>query len=434
MVSAVFEDLKFRWNWSKIKETSEIFAATSLFKDSDYPWADICEMIPGEADIYCAELLKEKQGAAVLTNDSDLLVHDLGAQGSVIFLNSVEMKSWNPKCPADAEIRAMALCPAALSRRLGIPGMRYLAYELKLDPRAGIRELIRRAKLVSETAERSPAYIQFMEEYCSHKEFTYRPSFDPSVLQTLDARVSELVLQYVSEPSLGEDMPQIYFSVLHEDHSRRSAWIEGRNIRCLAYSLLNTLRTSQERYPVVVECVRRGCRFCFDEIGLYDDDSIELELRTLLSRSRFVQEMTGQDPSSSIFWRIYAINELYNCNNKTPIPPSRKQLEKLLAFEYADERMEWTDIHALAQVQAVLYSLRILTQILHVIPVHGGTKREAQILLANLPPLCVLMRSRSELYRELHCEVSSEHASNRSANMIHSVQELIGTQYTEECC
>lgn len=428
MVSAVFEDLKFRWNWSKIKKTSDIFAATSLFKDSDYPWADICEMIPGEADIYCAELLKEKQGAAVLTNDSDLLVHDLGAQGSVIFLNSVEMEGWNPKYPADAEIKAMALCPTTLSRRLGIPGMRYLAYELKLDPHAGIRELIRRAKLVSETAERSPAYIQFMEEYRSHKEIIYRPGFDPSVLQSLDARVSELVLQYVSEPSLCKDVPQIYFSVLHEDHSRRSAWVEGRNIRCLAYSLLNTLRASQERYPVVVECVRRGCRFCFDEIGLYDDDCIELELRTLLSRSRLVQEVSGQDPSSSIFWRIYAISELYNCNDKTLTRPSQKQLEKLLAFEYADERMEWTDIHALAQVQAVLYSLRILTQILHVIPVHGETEREARMLLANLPPLCVLMRSRSELYRELNREVSRGHVSNRSANMICTVQELVGTQ------
>ncbi|KAL1965416.1 hypothetical protein VTN77DRAFT_5672 [Rasamsonia byssochlamydoides] len=434
MVSSVFEDLKYRWNWFNIKKTSEIFAKMSLFRDSDYPWADICEIVPGEADIYCGELLKENQGTAVLTNDSDLLVHDLGAQGLVIFLNSVEMEGWNPEHPANAEIKAMGLCPATLSRRLGILGVQYLAYELKLDPHAGIRELIRRSKLVPETAEQSPAYIQFMEEYRPRKDITYCPSFDPSVLQTLDTRVSELVLQYVSEPVLGEDVPQIYFPVLHEDHSRRSAWIEGRNIRCLGYSLLNAFRASQERYPVVIECVRRGCRFCFDEIGLYDDGCIELELRTLLSRLRLVQEVTGQDPSSSIFWRIYALNELYNCSDGTLTWPSREELRRFFAFEYTDERMEWTDIHTLARVQAVLYSLRILTQILHVIPVHGGTKREVQMLLACLPPLHVLMRSWSELRRELRCELSSKDTTNSFVNMIGSVHELIGAQHTEECC
>jgi hypothetical protein len=430
MVSAVFEDLKCRWNWLNIKESSEWFARLSLFEDFDYPWADICEIVPGEADLYCAELLKGKQGAAVLTNDSDLLVHDLGVHGLVIFLNSVEIEDWDPRHPANARIKAMGLCPATLSRRLDILGVQYLAYELNLDPYAGIRELVRRAKLAPTTAERSPAYIQFMEGYRPPENITYCPSFDQSVLQNLDARVSELVLQYVSEPFRTEDVPRIYFPVLHEDHSRRSAWIQGRNIRRLGYSLLNMFRASQERYTIVIECVRRGRRFCFDEIDLYDEVRVESELRSLLSRLRFVQEVTGQDPSSSIFWRIYALYEIYSCSDGTVIRPSRKHLERLFTFEYTDERMEWTDVHAFGEVQAVLYSLRVFRQILHVMPVRGGTRREVQMLLACFPPLCVLMRSRSELCREL----LSKGTANSIVNMFCVIQGLIGARHTREYC
>ena len=55
---------------------------------------EVVEVVPGEADMWCARL-SARTGAAVLTSDSDLLVFDLDGTGetaSVIFLDSIQLR------------------------------------------------------------------------------------------------------------------------------------------------------------------------------------------------------------------------------------------------------------------------------------------------------------------------------------------------------
>ena len=52
-------------------------------------WAPLIQVVPGEADTYCAQDVRQN-GGIVLTSDSDLLVQDLGADGRVSFFWDVE--------------------------------------------------------------------------------------------------------------------------------------------------------------------------------------------------------------------------------------------------------------------------------------------------------------------------------------------------------
>ena len=53
-------------------------------------FARVTQVVAGEADTFCA-LAAYDQGCFVLTSDSDLLVHDLGA-GAVAFLSDMELQ------------------------------------------------------------------------------------------------------------------------------------------------------------------------------------------------------------------------------------------------------------------------------------------------------------------------------------------------------
>lgn len=69
-----------------------------------------------------------------------------------------------------------------------------------------------------------------------------------------------------------------------------------------------------------------------------------------------------------------------------------------------NETLEWNDIHAMAQLQAVLYSLRMIYQIIQGLALdeRGESLGRLRDVLARLPPLHVLMRSFHEVRRELY--------------------------------
>ncbi|KAI3000604.1 hypothetical protein CBS147346_6958 [Aspergillus niger] len=89
IVPAVFEDLKHRWCKKNINSVVKNVPDLSTASLSDFPWGDAVVMVPGEADTYCAHVAR-LTGCAILTNDSDLLLHDLGKRGSVVLLDSIE--------------------------------------------------------------------------------------------------------------------------------------------------------------------------------------------------------------------------------------------------------------------------------------------------------------------------------------------------------
>ena len=402
MVSSVFEDLRKRWCKESIRSAAQAFFCLGILEaEEDFPWAETTIMVPGEADIECARVTK-LMGSAVLTNDSDLLLHDLGSYGSVLFLGSVELNEWDVSGPTEYKLKGKRLCPASLAYRLGIKNIRHFAYELSYNPQLGLSELIRRSKDHSGLIESNPDYHRFAREYDVLMDERKLPLAMIRLPQDLDPRISEIFIQYELENSrLSKNVADIYLAVLNEDHARRCAWDEGRLYRTLGYSILNVSYSASKRLTFVDEFLRRGRRISKERISLGDEDWIAAELRLLCERLNAAQLAFDGDVSSPSFWRLFALCHLYGFGTTDPLPPDIERLYQFLKFGHMGRKFEWEDVHLCTQIHAVLYSLRILKQLMELVSVSNELLLETRSIIAALPPLHITARPRREMTQEL---------------------------------
>ncbi|PWY96808.1 hypothetical protein BO94DRAFT_454102 [Aspergillus sclerotioniger CBS 115572] len=407
IVPAVFEDLKYRWCRKNIASVVKDVPGLNVASLDDLPWADISVMVPGEADMYCAHLAR-LTGSAILTNDSDLLLHDLGTFGSVVLLDSVDLFS----LPQGPQIRALRLCPALVAHRLGMPNLLPLAYEIKNHPDTGINQLIQRSKCIDESPEYMSGYHLFAEEYKSN------PSFDQEVAcqsypQCFDPRVSELFSLYgVWSAQTFQGHPYMYLVVLNEDPTRQCAWVQGKIYRNMGYSALNISYPINERYTFIDEYVRRGGRITTDRISMGDKGWLLMEIQSLCCTLNTVHHHLGIAMASPVYWRMFALFIIYDGQTRLAVP-SREHLLRFLTLGYMGKKLEWTDIHLLAQMQSVLYSLRILKQLLGFAGYTDEHTLQTRAILDTLPPLYILMRSIREMSEEFHTECSVSELVNR---------------------
>ncbi|KAJ5611444.1 hypothetical protein N7528_008549 [Penicillium herquei] len=392
MVSAVFEDLRRRWTKPQLATELKQEVDALELGPGEYPWADITVMVPGEADPECARIAS-LTGAAVLTNDSDLVVHDLGPNGAVVMLNSLHLLE-DAAGGNNSDIRGLRLLPKRICERLGIPNIQRFAYELEQDPQIGLSDLIRRAKKSLETEEKRNDYDRFLNEYRTRTE-EESISQDRFSHLVLDPRVSELVWQYELPGIYFSDQPHIYLGILHEDPSRRCAWENGRIFRTTAYSLLNSSYPTEYQHPSVHEFVRRGRRIVAEEVILYEPVQFPTALRYIDARLGLASLVLG-DPSQHYFWVMFALAEIYQ-DPKTSMFPEFGHLKQFLERGRMGESGDWVDIHFLASIHAVFYSLRILKQVLSTIDEEIWKDSKHLSLLDKLPPAQLLLGSRLDL-------------------------------------
>ncbi|KAJ5594560.1 uncharacterized protein N7459_000768 [Penicillium hispanicum] len=408
MVSAVLEDLKERWSMDRIQEDQ---AGAHRLAGGEYPWANITFLISGEADSECARVSK-LTGAAVLTNDSDFLIHDLGSHGAVVLLNSVQLQE--SQQADEAEIRGLRLHPRHISRRLGIKNIQRFGFELKRNSHLSLPELLRQSMEHLGTTECSADYNGFLQEYQHREESSLTLAHRPYI-QLLDPRVSELFWQYERpEVYCGTEPPHLYLGILHEDHARRCAWEQGRSYRALGYALLNLSRPVTARFPVVHEFVRRGGRIIAEKVTLGGAKRVAADLVALKMRLDLARTIFDDDHRLS-FWVFFALSEIYRDATNATTRPSAVHLERFLQSGSMGQKTDWADIHLVAQIHAVLYSLRILKQLL-------GIARNKDLLdqnhaiLASLPPLRRLIGSQYEMIR-----------SFTDGNLAHSIHQFFKT-------
>lgn len=401
MVACVFEDLKKRWDKDNIlKATKEIFHLDPIETEGQFPWAAITVMVPGEADLECARTSK-LTGSAVLTNDSDFILYDLGSHGSVLFLDSVELTEWDRSRPAESKITARRLCPASLVGRLGIENIRLFAYELNQNPHLRLPELIRRSKHAYRSLELSLEYRCFNEEYdCAFGDQGKRADTMHSP-QGLDPRISEIFMQYQLRDiySLG-NVAHMYFPILNEDHSRRCAWDEGRLYRTLGYSIINVSHAIPGKFEFVDEYVRRGGRIVKDRINLGPEEWIAAEMKLLCERLKSAQAAFNGNISSPCFWRLFALCDIYGLGMRNTVLLDVRRLCRFFKFGYMGQKLEWTDIHLYARIDAVLYSIRVLKQFLELDLMVEESALRVRSTVAALPPLHAMMKSRCEMTEE----------------------------------
>ncbi|PLN75319.1 XPG domain containing-domain-containing protein [Aspergillus taichungensis] len=400
IVPAVFEDLKSRWNQASISEVVDgIFQKPLALDCANLPWADRTVMVPGEADSQCV-YIANKTGSSILTNDSDLILYDLHSAGPVVFLDSINLSDCNTGTYPDMQIKAMGICPAAISSRLGVSNILFLAYHLRDNPNMGLTGLIQLSKTTYETQSNDSQYLLFAGEYIGRNSVYFPGDSVHTLPQNLDARVSELFCQCkIQHADVLDEIPHMYLPILFEDHMRRCGWWDSRLYRRLGYSAFNATLPPSDKRAYIYEYVRRGGRIVRDRISLEDDNWIAEETQAFLSRYQLVQNTIGGDTNSPFFWRVLALYELYGPGRASTFL-SAGQLSQFLRFGRLGAAVGWADVHLSAQIQSVLYSLRILQQLIGISATSSGHLGCLKSVLGGLPPLHVITRSLQEITTE----------------------------------
>lgn len=331
-------------------------------------YRQLVELVPGEADTFCAKLARSRR-CCVLTSDSDLLVYLHDSDSSVAFFEDIDVT-----IPA-AEPRAAVLqYTTGIRGRLGLApgiGIPRIAYELLLNPHASLEQLVRRTSQAPYPKDRKN-YADFISRYrIENPNSSSSPTFPfHQGLQQLDPRVSEIVLSAVSgRDGLAETSQEktinMFLPFLLDNPQRSSAWEAALPIRRLAYSILLEL-AALPNAPSIVEFRRlqvgsRGRGIAVP--GEIEREAIASSLVRLLESSR--QVSAGRTQQLTYFTTL---SELQETGISVKPPLGLMQLQLAFSNPGSLTPLSWDTIHLAAQVQACVYSLRMLRQILGLNP------------------------------------------------------------------
>ncbi|KAL9071812.1 MAG: hypothetical protein Q9157_005323 [Trypethelium eluteriae] len=431
-------------NFSKIKNKLQdlpppAFLASGIVEalhSTDY--ASYTSVVPGEADIYCADYVRQ-HGGIILTNDSDLLVHDLGVDGSVIFLNDIRLSAENEHGP----LKSLQFHPRKIARSLGLQNIIQLAYVIEKK-----QHFSRSLQLARSVSINSLEYIQFSAQFnslLSHSELSDRAqSCDPHlahVLRWLDVRVSEfthqctgrLLLRPPGDPVPGElgNTRYMYLPPLLEDSRKATAWISGSEIRRLGYSLLSIKNPEQP----VEEVRRRGNDVVTVRITVLDLQDLELSLEILLSDlDEHARKYTGYtfiDIDQA--WQIFGVKTVCETLLETgKLAPPKSEINQLLRFRHSIlDSWAWT--HLQAQLQAALYSMRMLKQFIDVflaaVPVASQDQDLIQ-LIRRLQERFITLPLLQHLFKS-HGNRTEEHRRD-SETAVDDLYESLGVEEVAE--
>lgn len=340
----------------------------------------LTDVVPGEADAYCAQHA-QRVGGLILTNDSDLLVYNLGPAASVTFFSDLEFSELENGSRGKREyaLRYLSYDPTQIAGQLALSnpfGLATFAYEVEQDSSLGTSDLLRRARSFSNKTVSRPDFDLFLTQYQIPKEPVLWPftklkdthgDGSGTTPRYPDPRVSELVCRYWSLGSelLSVNPPKemmMYLPFLLDDPMRSSAWLIGAPERVLAYSILDRTASSYKSYPCFSEVGRRGQRIADTQIPLLDQFATIHHARAVNNKVQNLR-LLFPELSQALLWTLYAVQLItQSATNYGKSPPTKLQL--LLLLSRTAVARDWSAIHLSAQMQAALYSLHMLRQIL----------------------------------------------------------------------
>lgn len=338
-------------------------------------YAPVTSVVPCEADLFCARAALEPN-RTILTNDSDLLLYDLGVSGEVVFFNQIEIRNTHEISSDCAVLYAFVSQPSKIASRLGLRGLRRLAFEIREDKSINLRNAVMRAKQsVASFAPESPSIRQsdfknFENQYdtkLSGFEAITRAgmTFGTDVSQGcfLDPRLSELVSRCPYPASM-------FLPFLTDDPSRSSAWDVSQGLRYFTYSCL-LFKNSDTVLEQVLEFVRRGARIVRDDVSLLSCEETIHYAKLLAQKLENFKSFLAKFPKQAI-WRPYALCEVLSwyVDSEKKLP-SKDILITVFSGTPKNGQLSWNEVHISAQLQAVLYTLRMLHQILIHLIVHA---------------------------------------------------------------
>jgi len=365
--------------------------------------------VPGEADSYCAAAAYTDH-AAVLTNDSDLILYDDMQDGGVVILLNSLVEILDSMAPNDEVIRGTCWRPTQITAQLGIKSMMHLGFERLRNPSCSFLTVVQHARGFS-ADEDTIEFPTFAKQYESTKDRSpsIANSFLSLDLKAMDPRLTELVVQ-LEQTCAGQDSDlHIYFPILHEDPNRDTSWAYGGVYRQLAYSILYQHSISQQRNSdprpenvFVAEFMKKGQRIAQENVRIFSRrqllHALQKELDNMRSSPWLVPASIMRQAAATHLLRGLHLVLTHRLTNEkqqlpsalvaqflglTPIQPmTRRTFRPQTNNAYSNG---WALLHLNANVQAVLYSIRMLKQSIDYVLSQDSNPEHQHINLLSVP-------------------------------------------------
>ncbi|KAK1759522.1 XPG domain containing-domain-containing protein [Echria macrotheca] len=380
---------------SKLPPPPPTFLVAAIFdalRNSE-EYSSRTRMVPGEADGFCAEHAVSND-AVVFTGDSDLLLHDIGPNGRVVFFGDIEADL------EEGQLKCVQFRVSEIRRRLELnseDGLAQLGFEIFTDPHSTLKEAAERARRRL-TASKDPiSYDKFLKQFVSPET---APRSECTSALSLDTKVSELLLSCLPMPdekqelddengdSEGASKPvEMFLPFLLDCPTRTSAWEPSRHVRQVGYSLLQSIRGAS--IPSVSEFRRLQGTSSGTRVPVLSPADMGHEISQLLN---VLSTIRSQIQKPELIWALLAIyQDVVLAQEQNKGSPLSFQLLRQYALGTLDQG-SWGFIHFLAETQATLFSLRLLCQIVDFTKSLDASKlppkmTELREELADLPPL-----------------------------------------------
>ncbi|KZF21174.1 hypothetical protein L228DRAFT_248947 [Xylona heveae TC161] len=345
---------------------------------SNSSYAPITEVVPGEADIFCAQYAKD-HGGVILTGDSDLLVHDLGPNGSVVLFRDIGFSDLDGSSLGEDEhaLVGFEYKPMEIATGLGLESLLGLAYCMTQDGSEGFTRCLQKVRSGSVGTDADPAYREFCQQYLfsprslallrSEKEMLSREALE-TILRRSDPRISEFIHLFAfPEDARGTDEVEVFLPFLIDDPSRASAWKVGLFVRQMAYSIANIFVPDDvHAHTSVKEWSRRGVEVCPLQTALLSLEELSQACESFLF---LMNRISSEQPqlSTADTWKLYGAYEVCRWHaQEGKAVPSSFDLEQVVTGRLRSTTLSWSVVHLFAQLHAALYSVRMLQQVLEV--------------------------------------------------------------------
>jgi hypothetical protein len=375
----------------------------------DTPFASRTRIEPGEADDWCALHAKDYARSTIFTSDTDLLLYDYPPETLIVFFQD-----------ADVTTGFKSYCPEQMRQRMQLQRLVQFAFAMTREPSHTSDDILRDAKGLDMSSD---TYLEFSGRYAGRTVVASDVSKAdglPMPLQMLDVRVSEFVHQALdSSPT-----PLVYLPLLVEDPNQSSAWSSGQDYRELAYSILAPKTSTVHEYR------RKAQGISVQELPVQAINAPATDMMAHISGvSKWASD---RNLSRALMWPLFALSIVILDSKTTPSVPV------VLRVLNGDFDNSWEFIHLTARLQAVLYSLRVLQQVVTVQnAIKGSEKANAgdttlQMAkeLSSLPSIAdtftvpgqtrkILAQHENlknmveEIYKASGVEIPTDHASNK---------------------
>lgn len=373
-------------------------------------------LVPGEADPYCAEDVKQN-GGTLLTSDSDLLLYDLGTAGSVVFLRDVHLHTRDATDAAEGaktaeggtSISALTYKQSELCRRMSLePGqldMLRLGFEMKMRPCHHVQDLPARLNWAYLDEAHAKEFAVFVAEYqgdlhgaaLDYKDF-------------LDPRISEFILDWAKANTSGgsESTVTVWLPSLVDRWDQASAWDLSTTIRQLAYSLLQDGQSSKN---TVTEYRRSlSVRSAGQPVELLDRPEVSGAIDGLVDYvDRFLK---GATVAPKLQWITMCLSlEISHAAHENKDSNTLGLWRKAAKSEGRLPLGGWDAVHLVAQILGILYSFRMMQQVLKVwtrsllrCVLSGDQMNRLEECLSSLPTIAELPAAAdmSDIFEQLH--------------------------------